>query len=134
MAITNLNRTANMALTLVFSALCVGCASSPSLRVPIRLNSSAEIVVVRASAHLKPDGVVVAGDVRRPNLYAGVVPGHLQVIGRDTSGHVIAMASAPWGEFNSRRFRLAYFKAFLRTTNPGAISTISVEPITGMRR
>ena len=134
MAILNLHRPISMALILVASMLCAGCASGPSFRVPIHLASSAEIVVVRASAHLKPDGVVVAGDVRRPNLYAGVVPGYLQVIGRDTSGHVIAMATAPWGEFNSRRFRLAYFKAFLRTTNPGAISTISVEPITGIRR
>lgn len=133
MTITNLNRAASLALILAFSALCVGCASSPTLRVPIRLNSSAEIVVVRASAHMKPDGVVVAGDVRRPNFYAGVVPGYLLVIGRDNSGHVIAMTNAPWGEFNSRRFRLAYFKAFLGTTNPRAISTISVEPMTGMR-
>lgn len=92
--------------------------------------SNTEIAVVRATARQKPEGILVAGDVRRTNGYAGTVPGHLHVVGRDSSGNVVATTDAPWGEFMNRRFRLAYFKAFLQTANPSAIVKISVELVT----
>lgn len=72
----------------------------------------------------------MGGDVRRPDLGSGLVAGHLHVTGRNTAGVVIASADAPWGEFMNRRFRLAYFKAFLKVDDPGTIAAISVEPIT----
>ena len=46
------------------------------------------------------------------------------------AGVIVASTDAPWGEFMNRRFRLAYFKAFLKTDDPGAITAISVEPVT----
>lgn len=107
-----------------------GCASGPRFTGPIKLTSNSEIAIVRATARQKPDGVLVGGDVRRPNGYAGVVPGHLHVVGRDGSGNVVASTDAPWGEFSNRRFRLAYFKAFLQAANPSAITTISIESVT----
>lgn len=70
------------------------------------------------------------GDVRRPDLGSGPVAGYLHVTGRNTAGVVITSADAPWGEFMNRRFRLAYFKAFLKADDPSAIAAISVEPVT----
>lgn len=107
-----------------------GCATDPAFRGPVEIASNREIVVVRAAAHQKPDGILVGGDVRRTNGYAGPVPGHLRVIGRDSSGRVVATTDASWGEFMNRRFRLAYFKAFLQAVDPAAIATVSIEPVT----
>lgn len=115
---------------LAFIALCQGCAGGPAFRGPIQLTSNTEIVVVRATGRQKPDGILVGGDVRRTNGYARAVPGHLHVVGRDGSGNVVSTTDAPWGEFMTRRFRLAYFKAFLRTANPSAIAKITIEPVT----
>ena len=107
-----------------------GCATSQAFRGPIKIVSDSEIVVVRATARPKPNGILVAGDVRRTNGFAGAVPGHLRVIGRDGSGNLVATTDAPWGEFMNRRFRLAYFKAFLQTADPNAIASISIEAVT----
>lgn len=87
-------------------------------------------MVARVVAHQKTGGIEVDGDVRRPDLGSGPVPGHLHVTGRNAAGAVIASTDAPWGEFKNRRFRLAYFKAFLKVADPGAIAAISVEPVT----
>ena len=121
-------------LLIAFLALCQGCASGPTFRGPIQLASNAEIVIIDATARRKPDGILVGGDVRRTNGYAGAVPGHLHVVGRDTSGNVVAATDATWGEFMSRRFRLAYFKAFLQTADPSVIAKISIEPVTQSTR
>lgn len=107
-----------------------GCATGPKFSGAIQIATNPEIVVVRVTARQKPDGILVGGDVRRTNGYAGAVPGHLEVVGRDKSGNVVATTSAPWGEFMSRRFRLAYFSAFLRAADPSSIATIRVEPVT----
>lgn len=130
---TQTDKIAAMALTLAPLALCQGCAGDPAYRVPTTLSSNVDIEVVRAEARRKPGGIDVRGDVRRPNGFAGIVPGHLHVIGRDLSGNALATTDASWGEFMNRRFRLAYFKAFLHTSNPAAVVTISVEPVTRER-
>ena len=127
---THSHQSAGTIFALTALAFCPGCASGPTYRVPIKLISNTDIAVVRASSHRKPDGIIVGGDVRRPNGYAGVVPGHLRVIGYDASGAVAAVTNVPWGAFMNRRFRLAYFEAFLRAANPSEIATISVEPVT----
>ena len=87
-------------------------------------------MVVRATAHQQAGGIEVGGDVRRPDLGAEKVAGHLHVTGRNAAGVVIASTDAPWGEFMNRRFRLAYFKAFLKVEEPGAIAAISVDVVT----
>lgn len=110
--------------------LIQGCALGPRVRVPIELASDSRIVVVRAVAHEMNGGIEVGGDVRRPDLGSGKVTGHLHVTGRNATGLVIASTDAPWGEFMNRRFRLAYFKAFLRLEDPRAIAAITVEPVT----
>lgn len=115
---------------LAFIALCQGCASGPTFHGSIQFSTNTEIVVVRATARRKPDGILVGGDVRRANGYAGSVPGHLHVVGLDNSGDVVAITDAPWGEFMSRRFRLAYFKAYLRAANSASITKITIEPVT----
>ena len=79
---------------------------------------------------MENSGIEVDGDVRRPNGYAGVVPGHLRIEGRDTSGTVLAATTADWGEFKSRRFRLAYFHTFLPVGNPALVKSITVQPET----
>lgn len=107
-----------------------GCATGPAFHGTVEVAANSEIVVVRATARQKPDGILVGGDVRRTNGFAGSIPGHLRVIGRDSSGRVVATTDAPWGEFMNRRFRLAYFKAFLQTADPAAIATVSIEPVT----
>lgn len=108
-----------------------GCVTSPRFAGEIRPVSSAQIIVVRAVGHWNAAGLVIDGDVRRPNGYAGVVPGYLQVEGRDASGAVIAATKANWGEFKSRRFRLAYFHAVLPSPEPASIKIITVEAVTG---
>lgn len=115
-------------LCLGFALVVQGCALGP--RVPIALASDRQIVVVRAVAHHMKGGIEVGGDVRRPDLGSGKVAGHLHVTGRNAAGVVIASTDAPWGEFMNRRFRLAYFKAFLKVQDPGEIAAISVEPVT----
>ena len=117
-------------LCLSFALFGQGCALGPRVRVPIQLASSPQIVVVRAVAHHKNGGIEVGGDVRRPDLGSGKVAGHLHVTGRNAAGVVIASTDAPWGEFMNRRFRLAYFKAFLKVEDPSSIAAISVEPVT----
>ena len=107
-----------------------GCATGPKFNGDVQFGSNPEIVVVRAIAHQKFNGILVGGDVRRTNGYAGTVPGYLEVEGRDVSGVVVARAKAPWGEFINRRFRLAYFKAFLPTDEPRTIVTIRIAPVT----
>ena len=107
-----------------------GCALGPRVRVPIALVSDRQIVVVRAVAHHKNGGIEVGGDVRRPDLGSGKVAGHLHVTGRNAAGVIVASTDAPWGEFMNRRFRLAYFKAFLKVQDPDEIAAISVEPVT----
>lgn len=106
--------------------MLVGCASGSPFTGKIALASDDQLVVVRAFARLKKNGVLVGGDVRRPNFHAGVVPGHLHVEGRDRNGQIIVSAEAPWGEFKTRRFRLAYFRAFLEVENPADLAAISV--------
>ena len=120
-------RILDTALALEGLALCQGCASGQTGRVSIQLISNPDITIVQATAHLKPNGISVGGDVRRPNGFAGQVPGYLRVIGRDRTGNVIATTTGPWGEFISRRFHLAYFKAFLPTNNSSAV--VSIVPI-----
>jgi hypothetical protein len=120
------------ALLLTFS-LCQGCASGREYRVPVHLASNTDIAIVQARAHAKVAGFIVGGDVRRPNSYAGVVPGYLHIVGRDGSSRVVATTNTHWGEFMNRRFRLAYFKAFLPVTDPSTIKEITIEPITGQR-
>lgn len=115
---------------LAFIALCQGCANGPAFRGSVQLTPNTEIVVVRAAAHQKPNGILVGGDVRRTNGYAGQVPGHLHVVGLDGTGNVVATTDAPWGEFMNRRFRLAYFKAYLRTAHPASITKITIDPVT----
>lgn len=110
--------------------LAQGCTLGSRGSVPIQLASSPQIVVVRAVAHHKNGGIEVGGDVRRPDLGSGKVAGHLRVTGSNAAGVIVASTDAPWGEFMNRRFRLAYFKAFLKTDDPGAITTISVVPVT----
>lgn len=125
-------RTACMAVTALFiAAMCAGCTSGPRFFGRIEIQSSPEISVVRAVAHYRASGIVVDGDVRRPNGYAGVVPGYLHVEGRDASGTIIATTQTKWGEFKSRRFRLAYFRAFLAASAPSAIASVAIEPETG---
>lgn len=119
------------ALVLSTAILSAGCTTGTRFSGRIRTNSTAEIEVVRAVAHYKPAGVVVDGDVRRPNLYAGVVPGYLQVEGLDASGKVVVTAQTQWGQFMSRRFRLAYFHVLLLASDPSSITTITVKPVTG---
>lgn len=128
------NAAACFALVLSITILSAGCASAPRFSGRIQTNSTAEIVVVRAVAHNKPAGVAVDGDVRRPNFYAGVVPGYLQVEGLDASGKVVVTAQTKWGQFMSRRFRLAYFHVLLLTSDPSSIATITVKPVTGNGR
>lgn len=125
-------RVASMAVAALFTvATCASCATGARFSGRIQTHSSPEISVVRAVAHYKATEVVVDGDVRRPNGYAGVVPGYLKVEGLDASGKVIAATRTQWGEFNSRRFRLAYFRAVLPAPEPLAIASIVVEPVTG---
>lgn len=114
----------------ILAMTLTGCVTAAAHDDAIRLVSNADIVVVRATAHRKKDGILIGGDVRRTNGYAGAVPGHLEVIARDRSGSIIAAVKATWGEFMTRRFRLAYFSAFLRVSDPSAIATISIEPVT----
>lgn len=95
------------------------------------LASDKQVAVVRASAKFKQNGILIGGDVRRTNGYAGAAPGHLHVEGISASGEVIAETDAPWGEFMTRRFRLAYFKAFLGTPNTASIASIRVTSVTG---
>jgi hypothetical protein len=92
--------------------------------------SNADIVVVRANAHRKADGILIYGDVRRTDGYARKVEGHLHIVALNESGNPVATIDAPWGEFMSRRFRLAYFKVKLRLADQSSIEAISVEPVT----
>ena len=117
-------------LLAAFLFLCQGCASGPRFSGPIQLASNAKIVIVDATARRKPHGILVSGDVRRSDSYHGAVTGQLHVVGRDGSGNVVAAADTPWGEFMSRRFRLAYFRVFLQTAAPSAIAIMSIEPVT----
>lgn len=127
---TQIFRLPGTTLGFALLTLCQGCASGQIAHVPIQLISNSDITVVQATAHRKLNGIAVGGDVRRPNGYAGTVPGYLRVVGRDEAGKVIATTTGSWGEFMSRRFRLAYFKNFLTTDNSSVIASISIEPVT----
>lgn len=118
------------AAAIVITATCAGCVTRPRFDGSIQKLSNPEISVVRAVAHYSSAGIIVDGDVRRPNGFAGTVPGFLRVEGRDVSGNVIVATQAKWGEFKSRRFRLAYFRAFLPASETASIASIDVEPIT----
>lgn len=118
----------------VLLLMVAGCTPALKFSGPIQLVPNAEIVVVHATARHEPDGIVIGGDVRRTNGYANPVPGHLHLVGLDEAGKIVAATDAPWGEFMSRRFRLAYFKAHLRTAAPSAVTKISIEPVTSPTR
>ena len=49
--------------------------------------------------------------------------------GPNERDHIVS-TDVPRGEFMKRRFRLAYFMAFLKVQDPGAIAAIPVEPVT----
>ena len=83
--------------------------------------------LLRAEA---PEGIVVGGDVRRTNGFAGMVPGHLEVVGRNALGRIVASTTTSWGEFMSRRFHSAYFTAVLLTPDASTITSIRIEPVT----
>jgi hypothetical protein len=100
------------------------------VRIPISISSDRQIVVVRALAHYRDEGIVVGGDVRRVDSGSFAVAGHLHVTGRNAAGLIIASTDAPWGEFKNRRFRLAYFEALLKPQKPGDIMAISIDPVT----
>lgn len=121
--------TTYLSCCLALSITVSGCATGQKFRGPITIASNTELIVVSASARQKPDGILVGGDVRRSNGYAGAIPGHLHVVAWDGAGNAVATVDAPWGEFMNRRIRLAYFKAFLRTNDTAAISKISIEPV-----
>lgn len=112
---------------LMLATACSGCMNG-SFRGSIVSTSSGDIQVVRAVASRKPGGIVVSGDVRRRDGYAGPVPGYLHVVGMDAAGNVVATANAPWGQFMNRRLRQAYFKGFLKSASPTSIVSISVVP------
>ncbi|WP_157801356.1 hypothetical protein [Sphingobium sp. LB126] len=111
-------------------AIASGCASAPPFVGDLVPASNGQIAVVRVTGHIEDTGIVIDGDVRRPNGYAGVVPGYLRIEGRDASGSVIGVTKANWGEFKSRRFRLAYFHANLPVGNPALVKSITIEPVT----
>lgn len=107
-----------------------GCVTDPRFSGDIQFAPNAEITIVRATAHRKRDGILVGGDVRRANGYANAVPDHLEVVARDGAGNVVATTTTTRVEFMARRFRLAYFRAFLRIADPSADATIRIEPVT----
>jgi hypothetical protein len=72
----------------------------------------------------------VDGDVRRPNGYAGVVPGHLRIEGKEAAGAIVSATDATWGEFKNRRLRLAYFRATLANGDSDLIASIIITPVT----
>lgn len=106
-----------------------GCAFGPTFRGSIQPLSNSDIVVVRAVAHQKANGIQIDGDVRRTNGYATRIVGHLHIVGLDAHGNVVAETDAPWGEFMNRRFRLAYFRAILKSADTSAIISIRIEPV-----
>lgn len=113
---------------LLFATLPLSaCAAASAFRGPVELRSDSQIDVVRASAKVKPGGILVGGDVRRTNGYASAVPGHLRLEARDANGRVVAAKDATWGEFMTRRFRLAYFRAFLSVADPAAVASLNVK-------
>ena len=120
-----------VAMASTLAVTVTGCVAGPRFSGDIQFAPNAEIIVIRATAHPKSDGILIDGDVRRTNGYANAVPGHLEVIARDESGKVLATTETAWGEFMTRRFRLAYFTAFLRIADPSAIATIRIVPVTG---
>ena len=120
-----------LAPVLISVALCQGCASGQAFTGPIRLASNSDIVVVNATARRKADGILVTGDVRRTDGFAGTIPGYLHVVGRsDLTGSVVTATDTNWGEFINRRLRLGYYKAYLSVDNPMSVTSITVEAIT----
>jgi hypothetical protein len=115
---------------LILAMSLTGCATVHRFNGNMQLSPNAEIIVVRATARMKRYGILIDGDVRRVNGYATAVPGHLEVVARDGSGNVVTTTKTNWGQFMNRRFRLAYFTAFLRVSDPSIITTISIEPVT----
>lgn len=113
----------------LLATITSGCATGPRSNATIQTISNAQITVTRAEAHLAPGGFVVDGDVRRADGNAGPAPGHLRVTGRNAAGEIIAATETGWGEFKTRRSRLAYFQAFLSTANAFGIAAITVEPV-----
>lgn len=120
----------SLGVVALLAASIAGCAPGPRFVGEIRTTSSSQLEIARAVAHRTASGIVIDGDVRRPNGYAGYVPGYLKIEGYDGAGTVIATTKASWGEFISRRFRLAYFRATLSTSEPASIKTITVNVVT----
>lgn len=114
----------------LLAAATAGCEPGPRFIGEIRTTSSSQLEIARAVAHRTTGGIVIDGDVRRPDGHAGPVAGYLKIDGLDGAGTVIATAKASWGDFISRRFRLAYFRALLSASDPTSIKTITVEPVT----
>ncbi|MBA3896847.1 MAG: hypothetical protein H0X36_06875 [Sphingomonadaceae bacterium] len=123
----NIKRVKSLASVLALITACQGCASGPRFPGAVHLVSSADIEIESATARQNLGGIRIAGDVRRTNGYAGTFPGHLHVTGRDAAGHVVAVTDVNWGEFMNRRFRLAYYKAFLEVGKPSSVASIDVE-------
>lgn len=123
----NINRVTGLASVLALITVCQGCTSGPRFPGAVHLMSSSDVEIEGATARQHPDGILIAGDVRRTNGHAGTFPGHLHVTGRDAAGHVVAVTDVNWGEFMNRRFRLAYYKALLKVGNPSSIASIEVK-------
>lgn len=123
----NINRISGLASVLALITVCQGCASGPRFSGPVNLMSTSDIDIRNATARQKPDGILITGDVRRTNGYAGTFPGHLHVTGRDAAGSVVAVTDVNWGEFMNRRFRLAYYKTLLKVRKTSSIASIEVE-------
>lgn len=120
----------SLGVVALLAASIAGCAPGPRFVGEIRTTSSSQLEIARAVAHRTTGGIVIDGDVRRPDGYAGHVPGYLKIEGHDGAGTVIAATKASWGQFMSRRFRLAYFRAMLSASEPTSINTITVEAVT----
>lgn len=111
----------------VLALMLSSCATGAPFSGQIRNISSAELKIVRSVAHVTPAGVVVDGDVRRPDGYAAPLPGFLEIDGLDRQGRTVAQVHTTWGEFKSRRLRRAYFRALIPVLRTDEIASIKIK-------
>ena len=117
---------------LIVTAALAGasCATPPRLAAALSIASSAQLEVRSVRAYATSEGVVVAGQVRRPALSKGPIFGHLHVEARFTDGRSPILVSTHPGSVPIRGARLAHFRVQLPITDEIRIVTIAISHVT----
>lgn len=109
------------------SAALSACSTSSQFTGPVSFLPDTELANRWIAVKRTSTGLLFKGQVRSLHGYPGRLHGHLHIEALDSRRIPIATTDARWGEFLSRQFFSAYYKAAMPLDVSKSVSEIHIE-------